>query len=278
MNLLGKICVVLILVASLVFMTLSMAVYATHTNWYLAVNRPGGLQDQLDEQIAENNRLKDRYNDLQSRLEAETAQLAQQLIKAETARASLEEENIQIDQQLGNLQTQLRTANATVSATQDQNNRLSDRVDTLQQGIREEQTKRDQLFQMAKDATLELQQKLGVLNNLQERLSQILPQLARLRGLATSMRINPDLPVDFVPDVDGVIRVVRQEGAQKLIEVSIGSHDGLQRGTELLIYRGGRYLGKAEVKETWPDEAVCEVIPGSVEGNIQAGDRVATRV
>ena len=38
MNLLGKICVVLILIMSLVFMTLAMGVYSTHKNWEQAYN------------------------------------------------------------------------------------------------------------------------------------------------------------------------------------------------------------------------------------------------
>ena len=59
---------------------------------------------------------------------------------------------------------------------------------------------------------------------------------------------------------------------------SIGSDDGLKRGLELIVMRDGQYLGKARVLRTWPDGAVCEVIPGTVEGNIREGDRVATRV
>jgi hypothetical protein len=170
------------------------------------------------------------------------------------------------------LQTDARTATAAVSATQEQNERLNEQRDTLLTQIREQQTKGDTLFQMAKNATLELQQRLGDLDGLKERLNQLLPQLAQFTAAYGSV------PSDYAPEVDGVIRVVRQEGIHKLIEVSIGSDDGLQRGTELLIYRGGNFLGKARVKDTRPDEAVCEVIPGSVEGNIQAGDRVATRV
>ena len=190
MNLLGKIFVVAILIASLVFMTLAMAVYATHTNWYLAVHRPGGLQEQLDQQRAENAQLTDRYNSLQTRLESESGQLRQQLAKAETHLQSLLQENADIGQQIATLQTDARTATAAVSATQEQNERLNEQRDALLVQIRNQQTKTDTLFQMAKNATLELQQKLGDLDGLKERLSQILPQLSRLRGTVSALGRN----------------------------------------------------------------------------------------
>ena len=53
MNLMGKILVVLILVFSMVFMGITLAVYATHTNWRLVVDnenasagQPLGLRQQ----------------------------------------------------------------------------------------------------------------------------------------------------------------------------------------------------------------------------------------
>jgi uncharacterized protein YlxW (UPF0749 family) len=278
MNLLGKISVVLILVASLVFMTLAMAVYATHKNWYVAVREPGGLQEQLDQAQAENRQLKDRYDRLQSDLVAERAQLTQQLAKAETERAGLEQTNRQIDEQLGTLQTQLRTANAAVSATQEQNQRLNQQRDQLLAEVRDEQSTRDRYFQMAKNATETLQQRLAQLTKLEEYIDSLEPQVAQYRNALSSYGFNPDVLPDYVPNVDGVIRTVRQEGAQRYIEVSIGSDDGLQRGHELIIYRDGRFLAKAKVTQTDPDISSAVVIPQSVEGAIREGDRVATRI
>ena len=45
MNLVGKIFVVLIFVASIVFMTMGMMVYATHVNWAEAVMGKNGKGD-----------------------------------------------------------------------------------------------------------------------------------------------------------------------------------------------------------------------------------------
>jgi uncharacterized protein YoxC len=275
MNLLGKITVVLILVASLVFMTLAMAVYATHKNWYEAVHAPGGLDEQLGQARSENRQLTERYNRLQSDLTAEKAQLTQQLAKAETERANLEQTNRQIDEQLANLQTQLRTSTAAVSATQAQNQTLNQQRDQLLAEVREEQATRDRYFQIAKNATEQLQQKLADLTRLDEYVKQLVPQIARYRGTISALGYNPDLLPDYRPNVDGVIRTVRQDGARRYIEISIGSDDGLQRGNELTIYREGRFLGRATITETDPDVATAVIT--SLEGAIQEGDRVTTR-
>jgi hypothetical protein len=279
MNLLGKICVVLILVLSLVFMTLAMAVYATHKNWYQAVTAPGGLQEQLDNARDENNQLQDRYNRMEANLQAEIAQRTQRAAQAETERTALEQENRQITEQLATLNQNLATATAAVSATQKQNEQLNQQRDQLLAEIREEQQRRDNLFQIAKNATEELQQKLAEVSRLDEYVKQLVPEVAKYEAWLTSLGFNPQATPDApAPTVDGVIRVVRQAGSQRVIEVSIGSDDGLRRGHELLIYRGNRYLGKAEVKQTWPDRAVAEIHPSSIEGAIQEGDRVATRI
>ena len=72
MNLLGKIFVVLIIVMSLVFMTLALAVYATHKNWKDIVEGPNGLKTQLDHRPrpACSNKV-DEYNRLESQLKGE---------------------------------------------------------------------------------------------------------------------------------------------------------------------------------------------------------------
>ena len=61
MNLLGKICVVLILIMSLVFMTLAMAVYSTHKNWeedyQAAKNKSDNQQTENRQLIARHDRL-----------------------------------------------------------------------------------------------------------------------------------------------------------------------------------------------------------------------------
>ena len=63
-----------------------------------------------------------------------------------------------------------------------------------------------------------------------------------------------------------------------LVEITIGSDDGLKPGHTAEIYRGDRYLGRIEILKTDPDRAVGRVDNRYQQGPIQEGDRVATRL
>ena len=90
------------------------------------------------------------------------------------------------------------------------------------------------------------------------------------------------------PRIDGVIldsRPPQRQGASELVEISLGSDDGLKKGHEMSIYRAGskggpqpRFLGKIVIVKTEPDKAVGQVIEGSRNGVIQKGDNVTTKL
>src|SRR3954465_9893747 len=74
MNLVGKILVILILVMSLVFMGMSVAVYATHKNWKDAINNPTtGLKVKMQTADAQNKELKATNDKLQQQIALEEA-------------------------------------------------------------------------------------------------------------------------------------------------------------------------------------------------------------
>jgi len=81
--------------------------------------------------------------------------------------------------------------------------------------------------------------------------------------------------VDIPPRVDGIVTNV---GEKTLIEVSIGSDDGLRAGHTLEVFRNNAYLGRVEVTQLEPDRAVCRIIPEYRKGIIKRGDRVATKL
>ena len=71
---------------------------------------------------------------------------------------------------------------------------------------------------------------------------------------------------------------VRQAAGAQLVEVTIGADDGIKQGNTVEVYRGGRYLGRLEILKTSPDRAVGRVDRRFQQGQIQEGDRVATRL
>src|SRR6185503_19361881 len=88
MNWLGKVFVVVILIMSLVFMGLAMAVYATHKNWQqVSVD----LKKKLTDAQSENAKLQTEHNRRVEDLERDKTAAEQEGAKAEAERVALVE-------------------------------------------------------------------------------------------------------------------------------------------------------------------------------------------
>ena len=173
MNLLGKIFVVLIVVMSLVFMTLALAVYATHKNWKEIVEGPTGLQTQLNNAKTELEQKVTDYNRLESQLKGEVESSQQQVRKLEAERVALVDRNAGVQAELDQLKAERGDATAAVAATQQNNQRLADEVTGLRADIRTNEQARDQAFATTLKATEDLHQTKGQLDNTVERNRQL---------------------------------------------------------------------------------------------------------
>lgn len=276
MNFLGKILIVAILIMSLLFMGLSMAVYATHKNWKQVGEN---LKKSLDTANAEKTAAETEFNRRIEDLDREKTTLSQQLVKAEAERASLTDRNVQQQTELEGLRQNQRDHIAAVASTQAINQTLATEVGDLRQKIRTEQKTRDSVFKQALDATEQLHQAAGEYNATRERNEQLVKQVAGMTSVMHSKGIDPDTdPGAAAPTVEGVVNQVRQTPGAQLVEVSIGADDGLKSGNTLEVSRGDKYLGRLEVIETSPDKSVARVDRRYQQGAIQEGDRVATRI
>jgi len=276
MNLLGKVFVVLILVLSVVFMALAMAMYATHKNWRVEAEN---LQNQVREAQTEYDQLKTQYNRRESELTNELEASVQQVRKLETERVALVDRNAGIQSELDQLKQERAEATAAVAATQQNNERLAGEVTSLRQDIRSNQQLRDQAFASALKATEELHQSKGELDSALERTRQLTSQVA---GMTTVMRENgldpATDPAAVTPRVDGFVSQVKRVAGAQLIEVTIGSDDGLKPGHTVEVFRDSKYLGRVEILKTSPDKSVGRVDRRFQQGQIQEGDRVATQL
>ena len=275
MNLLGKSFVVLILIMSLGFMFLSMAVYATHKNWK---DEHDQLQTALNEKQSENQRLTEERNRLESRLQTEKTFADSRIGQLEGERVQLVEQQGSIQQKLDLAREDHRKAVAAAQAAQENNAKTVEELIGLRAEIRKEQADRDKFFTIAKDATDTLQQRLGELVRAEELKQQLTEQVARFTQRLRSLGHDPSVFVDVVPRVDGEVLLVRRANADQLIEISIGSDDGLQRGHTVEVFRGRQYLGRAQIVDTDPDRAVGRILPRTLIGRIEVGDRVATKL
>jgi len=283
----------------LVFTSLIVAVYSTHTNWRDVVMRPAdqvgpgkplGLRYQLENE-------KQLVQELQNRADALTKQLNAQRLAHQQAIAKLETESARLFEELEQLKK-------THAALVEENNRTLASLAALQEetaslraeveggviggkkviGLREEirlvQRDRDAQFQRVVQLTDELNQLLNQLQAIKDRNMSLAQELANAQSVLRKygLKPHPELYEDVPPQVEGVVLAVTNQGN---VEISIGSDDGLVKGHKLDVYRAGpvsTYLGRIEVIEAAPDRAVCRIIPEYRKGEMQRGDFVASRI
>ncbi len=276
MNTLGKYLTGFIVLASIALMTVSMMVYATHKNWRTAAET---LKDQLATARNENQQLENRYNSLDSQLKAEVEAALQDVRKLESERVQLIAQGNLIQKQLEELQLEQRGNTAAVAATQANNKELTEEVLALRAALLENQTKRDEAVNTTIAATDKLHQAQGKLSTLVERNNQLTQDIALKSSLLRENGFDPTASPDaVVPQVRGVVSAMQRTAGNQLIEITIGADDGVRKGHTVEIFRGQKYLGRAEVIRTEPDRAVARIIRKFQVGQIQEDDSVATKL
>jgi hypothetical protein len=270
---------VLILIMSLVFMGLAMAVYATHKNWKEIIDGQNGLKAQLDQANAQNQTLTTQHNRKVEELDAEIQAAERRAVQLESERVALIARNAEMQAERDQLVQERRGATAAVAATQANNDKLAADAATMRQQIRDEQQARDAAFNATLAATEELHQLRNEYEAALERSQQLSQQNAGMAHIMRAEGLDPAAdPSGVVPTVDGIVSQIRRVAGGQLAEVTIGADDGLKEGNRLHVYRGSRYLGRLEVVETSPDKSVGRVERAYQQGAIQEGDRVATRL
>jgi HAMP domain-containing protein len=284
MDLIGKIFIVVILIMSIVFMSLSLMVYATHRNWReLVVNteaspsKPLGLREQLRTQKATNTRLQQEMETLRRTLQLERAARQQSLAVLETRANQQGSELDAKNETLATLRRQHDQAVTTMELAQTNLSELKKEVEGLRESVRRTQEDRDGQFGKVVAMRDRLNQLEGAERRLEQRNQQLTKEVAESARVLERYGLNRHTPLHGVPPkLDGEIKMVR---GTDLVELSLGSDDGLRVGHKLDVYRsGGAYLGRVEVMYTDPDDSVARIVPEFRQGIIRKGDFVATRL
>lgn len=293
MNLVGKILTVFILVMSIFFCALAVAVYATHKNWYDIVMRPReaaaagkqpGLKFQLEDEQERYDRLKAEKDDLEARLTAERnlavnalKKLENELVLKNQDLDQLRRDNSVIDQERREALSRLATSEVRLAALRTQVEGNDQDVLGLRNEILKAQKEREHYFNewvRLTDERNDLSGKLQRLKDYQRTMRQDLDKaLAVLRK--HDLKPEPDLYRDAAPPVDGLVESTLDG---KLIQITLGSDDGLLPKHKLEVYRNARWVGRIEVVSTNPDKAVCQIVPGYQEGHVQRNDVVTSRL
>ncbi len=288
MTLLGKIFTVLILIMSLVFMTLSAMVFATHKNWKTLVLNPDplspgydsnyktGLKIQLEQQLATNNQLGQDLEEARNRNAMERAARQAAVAALQTKVQEAESLVTQKEGQLAKLQVDHGDTVAELKRTQDTLVALTTEVENLRTDVRNvQQDLETQLAEVVR-LTDSMHEAEGMQRRLEERRDQLATQVALMTKVfdAHGLTIHDDVDAKE-PPVDGYVTSV---GAKDFIEISIGKDDGLRPGHQLDVFRGSTYLGRVIVRETAPNRAVAEIMKDLRRGQIRKDDLVTTRL
>lgn len=134
---------------------------------------------------------------------------------------------------------------------------LKDEIADLRAQVKAAEEDRDTQFA----SVVELTDKLHGLQGVGPRLSG---------GPGSGPRADDNAPL---PKVRGEVTTI---GSNGLVEISLGSDDGLRAGHELDVFRRTTYMGRIKVLKTTPDRAVGGVFKEPKEGKIEKGDRVTT--
>jgi len=283
MTLLGKVFTVLIFIMSILFMGFSVVVFATHRNWKMLVDNPSateryplGLKQQLQAQVETNKGLRAELDGLRNQLAVEMAARRSALSALETKLADAQQRLAQKESELAGLQSAQTEATAAINLAETRLKELVIDIQKLRDEIRMVQAQRDEFYQRVVDLTDKLYSAAGVERNLKERETQLIAEISKYKRVTDVLGVNPNMPVESIaPPLDGIVTAV---GDKNLIEVSLGSDDGLRVGHRVEVFRDNNYLGSAMVLKTDPDRAVAQVDEKSQRGLIKVRDRVATKL
>jgi septal ring factor EnvC (AmiA/AmiB activator) len=284
MNIIGKIFVFAVFVMSLVFMSFAIALFSTHTNWREEITRPAdqvqagkplGYKLQLDEAKKERETLTAEIAKLTAEVAASEAARDQIVAKIQTALGEKDKELQALRKAKDAREDERENAQTELAMTRTELEKATKTVEGLRDDIRGMQAKVDEQVTRTAKLAGELHEKESFLEIATERKAQLEKQVANARLLLKQHGLAIEsMPRDHVPTAGGVVTAVADDS----IEVTLGGDDGVQMGHFLEVYRNDEYLGRVQVISVKPDRSVGRVIREFKRGDIQPGDRVATRL
>jgi len=288
MNLVGKVLIMLIFVMSLVFMSFSVAVYATHKNWKEVVdnpssngNKPLGLKFQVQYLEKENSEKLDACEALAAQLKQERERHLQAIGKLERKRQDLLVTIEGLEKTISDKQVAYSEAHESFLAIQANYSALDASVKALQTDLLAANDARDVARRAIILKTSELHNSVMERARLAQRSQDLTEQLVQAGGVLKMFGLKPD------PDaykrtappftVHGSVIAL----GQGTIGISVGADDGLMKDHEFIIYRiqnnARKLVGRAVVtKVTDSNRAVCRIMPEYQKDHVQGGDRVVS--
>lgn len=282
MTFLGKVLVVTLLIFSLVFMAFAGAVYSRQNTWKnMHTKVSAELNDTKELLKAETN----EKDDTKAKMTAQLNTSEQTRLKAEADRDILKLSLL--DEQTRHQQTTVERngalALAEVSEKAAAARREEARVQAeLNKKLHTELSARvDQVRGLEKDV-FDLQRTDEART---KKHNDLLEKHARLEEIIRKVgkSADPEALVDVQlppPVIEGYVKGIKTDKDKgiDLVEISVGSDDGLAVGHNVYISRGAKYLGQIKIVRVSADRAVGSVVRRAKNGIIEEGDHASTKL
>jgi hypothetical protein len=280
MNLVGKIFVFLNLFLAVFFMGMSMMVYATHRNIRADIDTPvTGWKDKYIDQYKKAESYAKQRRELEVQLNSEVIARERALAAAESHRQSLVAQVAQVKESLISKEKALAQATEANTALQLSLKVHADSEAQVAEAAKLAAKENDERFKRLIAITDELNTVVSQLPILKERQAQLAEQVAKAKVLLQKLgHTIEDAPSLQPPPVTGTVVAVGRLQDPNLIELSLGSDDGIQNNHTVDLYRGNTYLGRAVVTNSQGNRAVAKVLKDGLKAAVKQDDSFTTRL
>ena len=289
MTFVGRLLLVVQLVASVVFMAFAGGVYAIQNSWKTRHDEIKIKESQttatLNDLIKEFDQYKNTMED-----ELDEAQKAQKLAEAQHTDAIIRFEQLKDSNEELKKEHETQASLAELMAEDASQRRAeAEQLKLVNEKLLTEQNRLNDVRRALENENFAGQVERKEIKRKHEK---VVEHLARARAKLIQEGLDPNPKVLVTsqtppPLVNGVVEKVERgrNGANALIAISIGSDDGIAEGHELSVYRTTvdngvrpKYLGQIEIVHVRPDVAVGEVKMKTKNGIIQKGDNVTSKL
>ncbi|MDO5309350.1 MAG: hypothetical protein Q4G03_07650 [Planctomycetia bacterium] len=273
MNTVGKIFVGIIALMSVVCLTVSVLSYASHHNWK---EKSDELQKQLKAAQDEKSSLNAQKTELTQKINDASEEYAKSVDALKTYAEELKSENDELKKQNEQLTSERELRENMVYSNDQHIADLRQQLSVTSNDLAEAQQLRANYLQTLAQTLEKLHNLSAIHGDLKEQndeLVQLYDQavvVLQQHGLEADPSKYTELP-KF--QVQGVISQLSDQG-DDLVQITIGSDDGLNEHNMLDVRRGNSYLGRLEVLTVEPNRAICKIVPEFRQGIMKEGDDV----
>lgn len=277
MSTLTKVFIVLLVVFSIAFTTMTVSMVAQQTNWRTLAERY-----QLQRDIADTN--------LRHQIAASAAELAtaQEVIQGHLGRVTqLESKVAEQAKSMADMEANLARASAEKSSADAMNTALLAQLESTEKARNSYQTQRDDLERRSIDLerrNIDLNDRVNEqtarIAVLMEQKRQYEQQLNMARGGSRTSGLPSEDPASAAirgvnpssPSVASSINGTVVDVAGSVVTISVGAADGVKKDMVFVVHRNDQYVGDLRITMVDPDRAAGR--PVGAAFSPQAGDQV----